>query len=307
MNSINLQLAVCALALPLLGFAPFAQINAQSVIELYERDKIPDAIPSPDKSRKYTGDDGIVREEKISIPTITAFIPDRPTGESVIICPGGGYSILATAHEGDTVARRLNESGIAAFILRYRLPDKKTSTRPHLAPVQDLQRAIDLVRTRAGEWRIDPAKIGVMGFSAGGHLAAIGGTHFDRRHVESKSGSLRPDFVILAYPVVTSDPTFTHSGSIRALLGGTPSSELLEEFSAEKQVTNNTPPCFLVHSANDDGVPVKNSFVFAEALSRHKIPFELHVFPKGGHGYGTNNKTTKTDWFVLCVEWIKSL
>jgi acetyl esterase/lipase len=170
-----------------------------------------------------------------------------------------------------------------------------------------LQRAIDLVRTRAGEWNINPAKIGVMGFSAGGHLAATGGTHFNRRHVAVQSGDPRPDFLILAYSVVTSDPTFTHSGSIGMLLGRSPSPELLEEFSAEKQVTNNTPPSFLVHSADDSGVPVRNSLVFAEALAKHNIPFEMHVFPKGGHGYGTNNKTAKTDWFALCIEWIKGL
>jgi acetyl esterase/lipase len=174
-----------------------------------------------------------------------------------------------------------------------------------LSSIQDLQTAIDIVRSRAAEWKIDPNKVGIMGFSAGGHLASTGGTHFDRQYIQSKSGNLRPDFMILVYPVITSDSTFTHAGSMKNLLGNNPSDELLKEFSNEKQITKETPPAFLVHSADDKVVPVKNSIVFAEELAKNGILFEMHIFPKGGHGYGMNNPTTKTEWFSLCINWVK--
>ena len=222
-----------------------------------------------------------------------------------MICPGGGYGSLAISYEGYDVAKRFNENGISAFVLKYRLPDSRISTKPHLSPIQDLQKAIDIVRSRAVEWKIDPNKVGIMGFSAGGHLASTGGTHFDRPYIQSKSGNLRPDFMILIYPVITSDTAFTHKGSMKNLLGENPSAELLKEFSNEKQITETTPPAFLVHSTDDKVVPVKNSIVFADGLANNNILFEMHIFPKGGHGYGMNNPTTKTEWFNLCVNWIK--
>jgi acetyl esterase/lipase len=264
----------------------------QKVIDLYEEGDIPDAVVASVE----------VREKA---PNLTIFLAGNPAGEAVVICPGGGYGGLAMNHEGYDIAKRFNENGISAFVLKYRLPDSKISTKPHLSPIQDLQKAIDIVRSRAVEWKIDPNKVGIIGFSAGGHLASTGGTHFDRQYIQSKSGNLRPDFMILIYPVITSDTAFTHRGSIKNLLGENPSPELLEEFSNEKQITKTTPPAFLVHSADDKGVPVKNSIVFAEELARNNIPFEMHIFPKGGHGYGMNNSTTKTEWFDLCVNWIK--
>ncbi|MDR1130097.1 MAG: alpha/beta hydrolase, partial [Prevotellaceae bacterium] len=161
----------------------------QRVIDLYEDGKIPDAAAASDE----------VREKA---PNLTVFLPPNPTGEAIVICPGGGYGGLAINHEGYDVAKRFNENGIAAFVLKYRLPDSRISTKPHLSPVQDLQMAIDIVRSRAGEWKIDPNKVGVIGFSAGGHLASTGGTHFDRKYIQSLSGNLRPDFMILIYPVI---------------------------------------------------------------------------------------------------------
>jgi acetyl esterase/lipase len=266
----------------------------QEVIDLYEEGKIPDAVSGS-------------AEVKEKAPNLTVFIPENPTGEAVIICPGGAYSGLAINHEGYDVAKRLNERGIAAFVLKYRLPSSKISTKPHLSPIQDLQKAIDIVRSGAEKWKINPDKTGVMGFSAGGHLASTGGTHFDRQYIHPKSGNLRPDFMILIYPVISSDASFTHGGSIRNLLGENPSAELLNEFSNEKQITKETPPAFLVHSTDDKGVPLKNSLVFAEELAKNNVPFEMHIFPKGGHGYGMNNPTTKTEWFDMCVNWIKNL
>ncbi|MDR3245757.1 MAG: alpha/beta hydrolase [Prevotellaceae bacterium] len=269
------------------------QTYGQQVIDLYDKGKVPDAVPAS--------------TDEAGIPNMTVYIPEKPTGEAVIICPGGAYSGLALNHEGYDVAKRFNENGIAAFVLKYRLPNGKISTKPHLSPIQDLQKAIDIVRSRAEEWKIATNKVGVIGFSAGGHLASTGGTHFDRQYIQSESGNLRPDFMILIYPVITSDYTFTHRGSIRNLLGGNPSEELLKEFSNEKQVTEKTPPAFLVHSIDDKSVPVKNSISFVEELIKCNIEAEMHLFPKGGHGYGMNNKTTKTEWFPLCVTWIKDL
>jgi acetyl esterase/lipase len=265
---------------------------SQKVIDLYEENEIPDAVAAS-------------VEVKEKAPYLTIFLSENPTGEAVVICPGGGYGGLAINHEGYDIAKRFNENGISAFVLKYRLPNSKISTKPHLSPVQDLQKAIDIVRSRAVEWKINPDKVGIMGFSAGGHLASTGGTHFDKQYIQSKSGNLRPDFMILIYPVITSDTTFTHKGSIKNLLGENPSTELLKEFSNEKQITKATPPAFLVHSTDDKVVPVKNSIVFAEELAKNNIPFEMHIFPKGGHGYGMNNPTTKTEWFILCVNWIK--
>jgi acetyl esterase/lipase len=266
--------------------------SGQEVVDLYEEGDIPDAVAAS-------------AEVKENAPNLTIFLPENPVGEAVVICPGGGYGGLAINHEGYDIAKRFNENGIAAFVLKYRLPNSKISTKPHLSPIQDLQKAIDIVRSRAVEWKIDPNKVGIMGFSAGGHLASTGGTHFDRQYIQSKSGNLRPDFMILIYPVITSDTTFTHRGSIKNLLGANPSAELLKEFSNEKQITKATPPAFLVHSADDKVVPVKNSIAFAEELAKNNILFEMHIFPKGGHGYGMNNSTTKTEWFNLCVNWIK--
>jgi acetyl esterase/lipase len=264
----------------------------QEVIDLYEEGKIPDAVPES-------------IEVKEKAPNLTIFLPANPTGEAVIICPGGGYSGLAINHEGYDIAKRFNEHGIAAFVLKYRLPNRKISTKPHLSPIQDLQKAIDIVRCEAEKWKLSPNKVGIMGFSAGGHLASTGGTHFDRKYIQSVSGNLRPDFMILVYPVISSDATFTHGSSIRNLLGENPSAELLNEFSNEKQVTKETPPAFLVHSTDDKVVPLKHSLVFAEELVKNNVLFEMHVFPKGGHGYGMNNPTTKTEWFDMCVTWIK--
>jgi acetyl esterase/lipase len=266
----------------------------QEVIDLYEKGKIPDAVPGS-------------AEVKEKAPNLTVFIPEKPTGEAVIICPGGGYSGLAIDYEGYDVAKRFNECGIAAFVLKYRLPGSKISTKPHLSPIQDFQKAIDIVRSEAEKWKVNPDKPGIMGFSAGGHLASTGGTHFDRQYIHPKSGNLRPDFMILIYPVISSDISFTHGGTIRNLLGENPSAELLNEFSNEKQITKETPPAFLVHSTDDKAVPLKNSLVFAEELAKNNVLFEMHIFPKGGHGYGMNNPTTKTEWFDMCVNWIKNL
>lgn len=214
--------------------------------------------------------------------------------------------MLAIGHEGYDVAEAFIKRGIVAIVLKYRLPDTTTSSLPYLAPLQDAQQAILQVRRHAKEWNIAPDKVGIMGFSAGGHLASTAGTHFATARVETLPGEqVRPDFMILIYPVISSDRSITHGGSVQQLLGKNATEEQRNQFSNEKQVTSSTPPAFLVHAANDEVVPVQNSLRFLEALQMNKVKVELHVFPEGGHGFGLNNPTTKTSWFDLCVAWMQ--
>jgi acetyl esterase/lipase len=175
-------------------------------------------------------------------------------------------------------------------------------------PLQDAQQAILVVRSRAKEWGIKEHRIGIMGFSAGGHLASTAGTHFTKNYIENPEHiSLRPDFMILIYPVISFDSAIAHRGSEHNLLGPNPSRKQLKEFSNEKQVTTQTPPAFLVHARDDDAVPYANSLVFADALKKHGIATEVYLFDKGGHGFGMNNKTSHTDWMKICIRWIKGI
>ncbi|HRN58308.1 MAG TPA: alpha/beta hydrolase, partial [Agriterribacter sp.] len=223
------------------------------------------------------------------------------------ICPGGGYSIVAIDHEGFKVAEKFNEAGVAAFVLKYRIPDKKNQTDPSVAPLQDAQQAILTVRTNAKQWNIDPARIGIMGFSAGGHLASTAGTHFERSLIDNPDHiSVRPDFMLLIYPVISADMTITHRGSFNNLLGADASAEQLSLYSNEKQVTAATPPTFLVHASDDGGVSPNNSIVFYQALLKNKIPAELHIYQNGGHGFGMHNATTGDEWMERCKNWLNA-
>jgi acetyl esterase/lipase/lysophospholipase L1-like esterase len=260
-------------------------------------------------------------------PTLTIFLPDpaKATGSAVIICPGGGYSILATSHEGYDVAKRLNEEGIAAFVLKYRLPKGGIMIDKKIGPLQDAQRAIQLVRENAKHWNLNPNKIGIMGSSAGGHLASTAGTHFDKQVIENPNHtSLRPDFMILNYPVITFTDSLTHQGSRQNLIGtkvftsddykkGIPTKAkelgMLEEdvinFSNELQVTPKTPPTFITSALTDKAVPVGNSLVFITALQQNKVPVEIFFYEKGEHGYGMNNPEANEQWMDACLKWIK--
>jgi acetyl esterase/lipase len=228
-------------------------------------------------------------------------------GTAVIICPGGGYWGLAYKHEGKQVAKWLNTLGISAFVLKYRLPDDAIMEDKTIGPLQDAQEALRIVRRNAAIWNIDPGKIGIMGFSAGGHLASTLSTHFDEKVYESSdTTSARPDFSILIYPVISMDSTITHRGSRNLLLGEKPSEELVKHFSNELQVTPQTPPAFMVHSLDDATVPVQNSINYALEMKNYKIPCELHIYESGGHGYGlgkTNN--TQSTWPEACKKWLK--
>lgn len=256
----------------------------------------------------------IVRVRNVQKPDIAVFLPSKKnaTGEAVIICPGGGYRILAYDWEGTDVARWLNSKGIAAFVLKYRLPESESNIIPYKSPLLDAQRAMRLVRFNAEKWNLDPGKIGIMGFSAGGHLASTLSTHFDAGDPDSsdpvEQQSCRPDFSILMYPVISFSDEFTHQGSREALLGKDPDPDLVRNFSNELQVTTDTPPAILIHSADDQGVPVQNSLAYYKSLQENQISSELHVYPYGGHGYslaiGQGHLST---WPDRVIEWIHYL
>jgi acetyl esterase/lipase len=230
---------------------------------------------------------------------------DKANGTAVIICPGGGYVHLAIDHEGYEVARKLNEMGIVAIVLKYRLPSDSTMIDKTIGPLQDAQEAIKLVRENAAAWGVNPNRIGIMGFSAGGHLASTAGTHFTKAVIENKAGtSLRPDFMILGYPVISFSDSIGHRGSRDNLIGHHPSEELIKEYSNELQVTPQTPPTFLVQAGDDKTVNVENSIHFYEALLRNGVPAEMHLYPHGGHGFGLHNPTTNDQWIERLQNWL---
>ena len=283
-------------------------IMAQDFRPLYPAG-IPNSKPVANKQKANKGADGIERISDVSVPTYRFFpAPASKNPQScVVICPGGGYRILASSHEGYDIAAKFNEIGVSALVLYYRLPADSAQVEKKYAPLQDAQAAIALVRTNAAKWNIDPAKVGIMGFSAGGHLAATASTHFNKDYTGSLSGAnLRPDFSILLYPVITMRP-FGHGGSKQSLLGKNPTEEELALFSNEEQVTAQTPKAFIVHASDDTAVPLKNSLLYAERLTANKVPVDLHVYAKGGHGFGLNNKTTSGDlWFDRLITWMKA-
>lgn len=251
--------------------------------------KVPGAIPAPAIHQVIDSSGGWVKIINVTSPTLEIYLPDKTkaTGTAVIICPGGAYYGLAFIHEGKQVAQWLSSLGVTAFVLHYRLPNDATMKDKSLAPLQDAQQAMRLVRKQAKEWNIDPLKIGVMGFSAGGHLASSLSVHYnDKVYETTDTTSARPDFSILIYPVITMDAATTNSGSRDNLLGKAPSEKMVKYFSNELQVTKNTAPAFLVHSIDDGAVPVINSINYAMALKQNKIPCELHLYQSGGHGYG---------------------
>ncbi len=295
-----------------LAFFIFCNISAaQSFTLNLWPDGIPGSLISAEYKEVSVVEDGIItRWNKVTDPSVTVCLPpeDKATGTAVLICPGGGYGTLAFNHEGNDIAKWLNDNGIAGIILKYRLPSDQIMKDKSNGPLQDAQEALRIIRRNARAWNINPSRIGVIGFSAGGHLASTLSTHFDEKVYEPKDNtSARPDFSILIYPVISMDESFTHMGSRRNLLGENPAAETLRHFSNELQIRENTPPAFLVHSADDAAVPVRNSMAYYEGLVKFNIPSELHVFQKGGHGYGLAvNRETQSAWPRLCLEWLKA-
>lgn len=307
-----LMISANKLSLKLFALILATSINttvfSQTIIPLYT-DSIPNSKLAPDEEKSEISKDSILIVSKVSRPTLSIYLPpkEKRTGAAVIICPGGGYWILAAGHEGADVATRFNEMGVAAFVLKYRIPNDKTMVNKEIGPLQDAQRAIQVVRENAKEWGINKNTIGIMGFSAGGHLASTAGTHFQHTYITNpKKTSLRPDFMVLAYPVISFTEAIGHTGSGDNLLGKNASIEKIKEYSNEQQVTAQTPPAFLVH-AKDDEVKVENSLSFAAALKQHKVPVELYLYEKGGHGYGMYNKTSNVRWMDLVEEWMKKM
>jgi acetyl esterase/lipase len=244
-------------------------------------------------------------------PTLSVHLPDakKADGAAVVICPGGGYGHLATDHEGRQVAQWLNSFGVAGFVLEYR---HKGRGYGHPAPLQDAQRAIRTVRAQAKQFNIDPGRIGIMGFSAGGHMASSTGTHFDSGNAKSSDPiervSSRPDFMILCYPVIAFGEPYTHFGSQHNLLGKGADAKLVSKMSSEKQVTKDTPPTFLFHTDADKAVPSENSVQFYLALRRAGVPAELHIYRHGRHGIGLNRQPGVTaTWPNRCEQWMEEM
>jgi acetyl esterase/lipase len=254
------------------------------------------------------GAPGAVGTEAADKPTLTAYLPpaDKATGTAVVVCPGGGYGFLAVGHEGKEPAEFLNRLGVAAFVLKYRIAPRYH----HPAPLQDVQRALRTVRSRAKDYHLDPHRIGVWGFSAGGHLASTAATHFDDGKPDAdgpvERAGCRPDFAILCYPVITLKPPYYHKGSRDNLLGKSPDAKLLDSLCNETQVTAQTPPTFLFHTNADTGVPPENSVLFYMALRKAKVPAELHVYEKGAHGVGLAPRDpVLSSWPKRLADWLK--
>ena len=271
--------------------------------------KIPNSKPAENLEKTEVNQWGISFTTATSIPTITPYFPDQPNGKAVVICPGGGYFGTAGDHEGKQVAEALNAAGITAFVLKYRIPEDRYCIDKSVAPLQDAQQAIRFVRKNAAAWNIRPDQIGILGFSAGGHLAATAATHFTASADPSErdTTSVRPDFAVLIYPVISFSDSIGHLGSRTALLGEHPGKEQIRLFSNELQVTPQTPPTFLVHAEDDTVVPVGNSTAFYRACLQNRVPVEMHLYPKGGHGFGLNNPTAVEQWIDRLTGWIKRL
>jgi len=254
------------------------------------------------------GAPGAVGTEDADRPSLTLYsLPaSRVARSAVVVCPGGGYGALAMDHEGRQVAEWLNSLGIAAYILKYRLAPRYH----HPAMMEDAQRALRYVRTHAQEWGIAADRIGIWGFSAGGHLASTAATHFDAGNPSAadpiERASSRPDFAILAYPVITCSEWFRHQGSCKNLLGDNPDPKLAEYLSSEKQVSAQTPPTFLFHTNDDEGVPAENSVAFYMALRKAGVPAELHIYQHGAHGVGLAQKDPiLSSWPRRLADWLQ--
>jgi acetyl esterase/lipase len=265
-------------------------------------------------SQEVSIQEGILRISNVQIPSIEVYLPTKQiaTSQAVVIFPGGGYGILAYDWEGTDFAKWLNSQGIAGIVVKYRLPVSQSLINSKEVPLLDAQRAIRLVRHHAESWNIDPEKVGVMGFSAGGHLASTLSTQYSNELERTKDAidtiSARPDFSILVYPVITFQDQYTHGGSRKNLLGEKPSQELIDRFSNEKNVNANTPPTFLVHAQDDLAVPVENSLLYYQALRANEVSASLHLYPSGGHGFAFGmGKGAVENWRLVLLDWIKTL
>lgn len=291
--------------LPLVFFlmVTTSTVLAQQVVPLYES-TIPGAL---NVKSEETYDTARSLAFKVYQPTLTAYLPakEKATGAAVIVCPGGGYGVLVIGKEGFDIAKYYAAHGVAAFVLKYRLPDSRIMKDKSIGPLQDAQRAIQLVRQHAAQWNVDPAKIGIMGFSAGGHLASTAGTHYSEALIpNTQNTSLRPDFMLLVYPVISMTDSLGHKGSRENLLGKNADAKKIQLFSNDQQVNVQTPPAFLIHAGDDKVVDVDNSISFYEALRHNKVPAEMHIYPKGDHGFVLNLPIDQ--WMSICLQWMSN-
>lgn len=287
--------------------------RAQEInLPLWPAGQVPNSQKTDETEKRDTTE--TIHISRVQAPGITVYMPSKrnATGQAVIICPGGGYVNLAYSWEGTDVAKLLNAKGITAIVLKYRLPNSKSNVVPNLSPLMDAKRAIRMVRFHAAKWNINKNKVGIMGFSAGGHLASTLGTHFDDGDATSKDSieqfSSRPDFMVLAYPVISMSKNIMHTGSRNSLISEHPTDELAKQYSTELHVTKQTPPTFIVHAADDKGVPVENSLLFFQALKDNSVPVEMHIYPVGGHGFGLAlGKGYLETWSDRLVDWLRGL
>lgn len=282
-----------------------------TIIPLWPSGKIPNHIKSGEK--EVHRNEGILIISKVQNPTLEVYLPSErnATGEAMLIFPGGGYGVLAYDWEGTDIAKFLNGKGIAGIVVKYRLPSDVSQKEKHNVPLIDAQRALRLVRSMSDTWKIKPDKIGIIGFSAGGHLASTLGTHYNEKVYDAVDSadnlSARPDFMALGYPVITFGLN-THGGSRKNLIGENPSEAMVEHFSNEKHVSAETPPTFLIHATDDGGVPVENSLLFYKALKDNGVLATMHIYPKGGHGFSlARNDNHLRGWTERLFEWIESL
>jgi len=286
-------------------------VFAQREMPLYEG-KIPHSIDAPDAETQVM-EDGELCYYGVSRPTITAYLPAKTsaTGAGVIICPGGGYYFLAFEHEGTAIAKALQKKGMAAFVLKYRLPDSATMQHPRFAPLEDAQRAIQLIRQRSRTWNINNNRVGIMGFSAGGHLAGMMATTFNNTLIDNPDSiNLRPDFVAMAYAVTdlrTPNYRRTKSSARTRMFGSDSSDATIHSFSPNELVTPSTPPTFLVHAGDDNITNVRYTLDMYKALQQNKVETMMLIYPKGSHGFGVKNKTSTVDWLNIFCNWLKDV
>jgi acetyl esterase/lipase len=277
-------------------------VKAQEIINLY-----PGSVPNS----KESGTNKVLEQEQSGVfsgvtnPTLEVFLPDKDksTGAAVIICPGGGYGVVVYQAEGVKTAKEFAKNGFTAFVLKYRLPDDKTMLDKNIGSLQDALQAIKIVREKSNEWGIDIHRVGIMGFSAGGHLASTAATHYNKEVIENNNNTnLRPDFQILVYPVISMQDSLTHPGSRTNLLGDNPAKELIDKFSNELHVNKNTPPAYITHAGDDTVVDVDNSIVYYEKLRHQNVPAEMHIYPKGNHGFVLSQPVE--EWMLPIFKWM---
>jgi acetyl esterase/lipase len=288
----------------LLLLISFVNIKAQEKIDLY-----PGAIPNSktsDMQETVNERSGFI--SGVTKPTLEIFLPerDKATGAAVVICPGGAYRMLAYQTEGVRTANEFVKNGVAVFLLKYRLPSDAIMTDKKIGPLQDAQQAIKVVRDNASKWGIDTNRVGIMGFSAGGHLASTAATHFEKSLISNpENTNLRPDFQILIYPVISMQDNLTHADSRANLLGKEPVKDIIDLYSNELQVKENTPPAYITHTGDDKTVDVDNSILYYESLRHHQVPAEMHLYARGGHGFVLSQPAG--EWMLPLFRWMKSI